>query len=136
MLVLAMLARMIRHFFDMAGIGSARLGLSLSAVILGPEFTFFPVTGFRLVADVDWPSLFEYCGDGAAYWGVVDVTSLLHLTKVLLADSIGHFMNPDWIASFLLLLQDILLLAFRMPFAGLLRVACEAAELHCLCLLS
>ncbi|GMH31862.1 hypothetical protein Nepgr_033706 [Nepenthes gracilis] len=41
------------------------------------------VTGFRLIADVDWPSLFEFCGDGAACWGVVDVTSLLHLTKVL-----------------------------------------------------
>ncbi|GMH09759.1 hypothetical protein Nepgr_011600 [Nepenthes gracilis] len=90
-----------------------------------------PGNRVRLVAEVDWPFLFEYCGDGAAYWRVVDVTSLLHLTKVLLADSLGHFMNPDWIGRFLLLLQDSLLLAFRMPFAGLLIVACEAAELHC-----
>ncbi|GMH17787.1 hypothetical protein Nepgr_019628 [Nepenthes gracilis] len=43
----------------------------------------------RLVVDVDWPSLFEYCGDGAAYWGVVDVTSLLHLTKMQLVLGFG-----------------------------------------------
>ncbi|GMH04939.1 hypothetical protein Nepgr_006779 [Nepenthes gracilis] len=41
----------------------------------------------RLVAEVDWPLLFEFCGVGAAYWRVVEVTSLLQLTKVLKANS-------------------------------------------------
>ncbi|GMH15530.1 hypothetical protein Nepgr_017371 [Nepenthes gracilis] len=59
------------------------------------------VTGFRLVADVDWPSLFEYCGDGAAYWGVVDVTSLLQLRTVL-ASVLG------WLADDLATAFDVL----------------------------
>ncbi|GMH28236.1 hypothetical protein Nepgr_030079 [Nepenthes gracilis] len=37
----------------------------------------------RLVAEIDWPLLFEFCGVGAAYWRVVEVTSLLQLTKAL-----------------------------------------------------
>ncbi|GMH03419.1 hypothetical protein Nepgr_005258 [Nepenthes gracilis] len=71
---------------------------SLDAVVMVLHLCLLSlVPGYRtrLVADVDWPSLFEYCGDEADYWGVVDVNSLLQLRTVLasvlgwLADDLG-----------------------------------------------
>ncbi|GMH21242.1 hypothetical protein Nepgr_023084 [Nepenthes gracilis] len=130
-----------------------------SCYVVAFDAAFVVMVGCWLSSDVDRPSLFEYCGDGAALSGVVDVTSLLHMRTVL--DSVLGWVLGFVVALRLMMSWPLPLLflelagrfswafhdpgldrqfylaagytaaAFRMPFAGLADRGLEAAKLHC-----